>query len=404
MVIACSCPEEHLEKDQNEWIFTATVGEIQTKTAFQADETSIWWSPGDAIAIYYGGSPMSLFTSTNTVEVPQAEFRGKMNVFTGETESGSFNYFWAIYPYSSAYGCDGQSILAHLSDEQEAKSGSFAPNTNVTIAKSSGLALSFYNVCSWFRFSVTKEGVNRVEFRGNNNEDIAGWFYVSMDDNNRPTVTETSYGVKLISLSPPGGASFEVGKIYYIAMLPQVFQNGFTVTFKTDSEAGSRSINSKATFIRSKYNTGYEFDKDIAYAPRAKVGDIIDSNGVGVVCWISDDEMQLLLMSVTELRNEDWPTSNNWCTSYGESWRMPTLDELTMIHTNFSAINASLSKAKYTQLTNEDYGYWSSTPTPHNKKYYCRERLSDGTILSTGTNVNPSSTANYTRAVKMIYK
>ena len=252
-----------------ELVFTAESGEDQSKTAFQSDEISIWWSPFDAICIYYGASDGDKFTATNDTEVAKAEFRGTLSAFTGVSETGDFNYFWAVYPYDAAAGCDGNSVVAVLSERQMAKAGSFAPNTNISIAKSPGLALSFFNACSWFRFSLTKEGVKRVTFTGNNNEDIAGSFRISMGDDSRPTAPEVIQGKKEIILELPGYDAFEVGQMYYITLLPQVFNNGFTVTFETDTETGSRSITSKATYARSKYNTGREFDKNVVYGPES---------------------------------------------------------------------------------------------------------------------------------------
>ena len=403
MTVDCSIPEFNIdaissEMARNEVVFTAVSGEPKTKTVFQADETSIWWSPGDEIAIFYGASEGSKFTASNDAEVAKAEFHGKLKAFTGVTEGGSFNYFWAIYPYSSAVSCDGQSVVATLSDQQVAKAGSFAPNTNVSIAKSLGLALSFYNACAWFRFSVTKEGVKRVIFRGNNNEDIAGVFSITMGEDGRPLAPVVIDGKKEITLELPDNAVFEVGKMYYITLFPQIFENGFTVTFETDSQIGSRSIIAKATYLRSKYNTGYEFDKNIEYANCYNVGDIVDSDGKGVICWVSGDGGQVLLMSVNELKNQNWATSYNWCTSYGQSWRMPTIEELTKIHDNLSVINESLSKADYTQLNKAMICYWSSTVYPDHSNNYYIERLIDGLIYYDGVN----STKNYTRAVKTV--
>lgn len=259
-------PEKEFSK---ELVFIATIFEEQTKTAFQDDETSIWWSPGDAISIFYGASEGSKFTSTNDTEVAKTTFRGTLNAFTGMSESGDFNYFWAVYPFSAAVSCDGSSVVANLSDRQAGKAGSFAPNTNVTIAKSLGLSLAFYNACSWFRFSVKKEGVKRVIFRGNNNEDIAGTFQISMDDDGLPTAPEVILGKKEIVMELPNYEAFEVGSMYYITLFPQVFEKGFTVTFETDTETGSRSINARATYLRSRYNTGRDFDKDIVYGPES---------------------------------------------------------------------------------------------------------------------------------------
>ncbi len=286
MTGACSIKELDLIQDKEfsqELVFTAQSAERRTKTALQADEKSIWWSPGDEISIFYGASEGCRFTSTNTEEVAKTVFRGTLDAFTGETEAGDFNYFWAVYPYSSAVSCDGSSLVANLSDHQVGKSGTFAPNTNIAIAKSLGLSLGFYNACSWFRFSIKKEGVKRVIFRGNNNEDVAGKFSVSMDSNGTPTAPTVVDGKKEIVLTMPNDGTFTVGEMYYITLLPQVFQNGFTVTFETDEEIGSRSITAKATYLRSKYNTGIEFDKSVEYTELVPVNEIWYTSSTGNV-------------------------------------------------------------------------------------------------------------------------
>ncbi|MBR0246089.1 MAG: leucine-rich repeat protein [Bacteroidales bacterium] len=277
---ACSVYEQEntLQKSPmpaQELVFTAQSGEDLTKTAFQADQTSIWWSPQDAISVFYGASEGSQFTSTNTQEVAKAEFRGTLNAFTGESENGDFNYFWAVYPYSAAVSCDGNSVVATLSETQTGKAGSFAHNTNISIAKNAGLSLAFYNTCAWFRFSLKKEGVKRVIFRGNNNEDVAGTFRVAMGVDGRPTAPEVVDGEKEIVLKMAGNEAFEVGEIYYITLFPQVFGQGFTVTMETETETGSRAINASATYLRSKYNTGIDFDKDVVYQPRQDLDNII---------------------------------------------------------------------------------------------------------------------------------
>ena len=163
MTGACSIPEPEsatISKAQTQKVvaFSAESCKPQTKTAFQEDETSIWWSPGDEIAIFYGASNGSKFTATNDTEKARVEFQGELDSFTGVTESGELNYFWAIYPYTSAVNCDGQSVVATLSDKQLAKAGSFAPNTNVTVAKSPGLALSFITCVLGLDSPLKKKG------------------------------------------------------------------------------------------------------------------------------------------------------------------------------------------------------------------------------------------------------
>ncbi len=396
-----------------ELIFTAESGEVQTKTAFQADETSIWWSPRDQICIFYGDSEGSQFTATNDTETAKAVFTGTLNAFTGEAEVGVAHSFWAIYPYSSAISCDGSSIVASLSNHQVAKAGSFAPNTNISIAKSSGMNLSFFNACSWFRFSVQQEGITSVTFRGNNGEIVAGEFSVSMGEDGRPTVPSIveGKGKTEIVLSAPIGKTLEVGKYYYITLFPQIFEKGFTVTFETNSLIGSRSIERSATYLRSKYNTGTLFDKTINYTAKINpsihqysIGDIVEADGVGIVAGVND-EGYILLLSVTELRDMDWGTSYDWCCAYGDSWSMPTIDELTYISQGFYQINECLSAAGYVTLSLRiNKYYWSCSNNPSNSDYYYKERLFDGNInTNMGEDEKKTATVNYTRAVKLIH-
>ena len=269
---ACSIQEQDYTLDESlrkEMVFTAQSGEAQTKTAFQADETSIWWSPGDQICVYSGSFGGSLFTSTNETEVASTDFSGPYISYPGDGQ-----YYWAIYPYSAAYACDGSSVIVTLPDQQTAKAGSFAPNTNITVARSQDSNLFFYNTCSWFRFTVTKEGVKSVTFRGNNKEYVAGRFTVSMDENGIPTAPKLVSGVNTITLTPPYGETFQVGEMYYITLLPQVFTKGFTVIFDTETETASRCISSEATFLRARYNTGRQFDQNITYRGALSLSEI----------------------------------------------------------------------------------------------------------------------------------
>ncbi len=368
---SCSFYEKDniLEKEVcKQWVFTAESGEEDTKTAFQADETSIWWSPNDAISIFYGASDGSKFTSTNTVEVAKAEFRGTLNAFTGESEAGVAYSFWAMYPYESALSCDGNTVEGMLSGCQIAKAGSFAPNTNISLAKSSGLNLSFYNVCSWFRFSVAKEGVRKITFKGNNNENIAGKFRVSFGDDGHPTAPDVVEGVKEIVLESPGNETFEVGKVYYITLFPQVFEEGFTVMFETKTEIGSRSINTRSTYLRSRYNSGIDFDKNVNYSKKDMTNLEVIDLGLSVLwasCnlgamkpeeygsyfawgetesdktnytwasykWTEGSSSTPLKYNTSDGKSELDPEDDAARLFLGEHWRMPTKEELHELST-----------------------------------------------------------------------
>ena len=276
---ACSVQEPQEEiifsgQEVKELLFTAYSSEPETKTTLIQDGTLpdgqpkmiTWWSPADEICIYYGASEGNKFISTNTELVQKATFSGTLNAFTGENDHGDFNYFWAVYPYDAAVSCDGESLVVNLAEEQEAVAGSYANKTNVTIAKAPGLSLGFYNVCSYLRFYVEKEGVISATFRGNNNEDVAGQFSVTIGNDGKPTAPTIINGEKEITLRRPNDEPFVVGESYYFVLLPQTFENGFTVQFDTEEETGSRVISVSAAFTRNNINYGNTaFDHGITY-------------------------------------------------------------------------------------------------------------------------------------------
>ena len=249
-----------------EIIFDASFAdEASTKTSVQSDGASVWWSAHESINVFYGNSESSLFTSTNEEPVSRAQFRGMIPAFTGETEGGGTNYFWAIYPYDAGNTCDGSSVTATLPANQITKPETFADRQWLTIAKAQGLSLSFYAVGAGFRFSVTKEGVTSVTFRGNNNEVLAGKAIITMDGSNRPIIQEYIEPETVITLSAPAGQTLAVGTLYYFSFFPNNFENGFTITFNTATETGTRVYNTAVNFNRTDVHRGRNFDQDVEY-------------------------------------------------------------------------------------------------------------------------------------------
>lgn len=132
------------------------------------------------------------------------------------------------------------------------------------------------------------------------------------------------------------------------------------------------------------------------------LGDIVYSDGTGIVVSVSQSVNEVLLMSVTEIHDRPWEESDDWCRSYGYGWRMPTIDELKVIQPNFAFLNEKLTAAGYAPLTSENKCYWSCTPYEYEAGYYYRERLYDGSIWCYGSDEWHECYANYTRAVKTL--
>ena len=262
---SCSRIENPILQDGSGNVMSLTVeaswGDFpETKTEMQSSG-AIYWSPNDAINLFYGNANSGMFSTDISAPSPTASFNGSISVATGSSEQGvSTQTFWGVYPYDMENSCDGTGVTMTIPSYQGGVPGSFASNLNPSVANSPGLNLAFYNVGSWFLFSVVSEGITSVSFRGNNGEDLVGKVHVTMDASSLPSA-EVLEGESVIFMSPEDGGSFVPGEHYYMVLLPQTLQNGYTFTmYKGDNAVATRVVSSSKTFGRSKYVPGNRID------------------------------------------------------------------------------------------------------------------------------------------------
>ena len=263
LALAASCSIAELEVaeivpvQQREITITATSGELDTRTVREADG-AVLWNPGDQISLFYGSGTEggSCFTAQNTEPARVAQFTGTIGVITGGSEINFENtYFWAVYPYNAAASCDGNSITTVLPSSQVATADTFADDLFLTMGRSQGLSIAFYNICGGVKFTVSEEGIKRVTVKGNSGEQIAGTITVGFDENKLPKVTSIANGSDTIILNAPAGETFQVGKAYYFVIVPTVFENGFTLTFNKGDTWAVYERTQKATIRRSVFGT-----------------------------------------------------------------------------------------------------------------------------------------------------
>ena len=89
-----------------------------------------------------------------------------------------------------------------------------------------------------------------------------------------------------------------------------------------------------------------------------KVGDIIVVGGeMGIVYAVTSDGQHGKVVSVTQGEG-NWEAAKQWCAQYGRGWRMPSKDELLVIHRKGDVLNPILRANGYTTLS----GWcWSSS-------------------------------------------
>ncbi|MBR5175195.1 MAG: Ig-like domain-containing protein [Bacteroidales bacterium] len=234
-----------------------------TRTAVESG-TQVWWEPGDSIKVFCG-SQAACFVSDLSERVAQADFVLAQKGFTiGETDS-----LWALYPYAEEAVFDGQAVTTTLPSTQVARAGSFGKNMNLSLARTTGRTLQFYNVGGGIRFTVTEEGIKKVIFEGLGGESISGKVKIGFDESGIPVVQEVVGGSQFITLLPPEGEdAFQKDTWYYLVAIPGALEKGYKLRFYKDTDYARKVSEKVAQIKRSIYGSLDKADERIEYAPK----------------------------------------------------------------------------------------------------------------------------------------
>ena len=245
-----------------------------TRSALAEDGKTILWTVKDQIKVFTKNQREgALFESVNDEPALTADFEGVLDV----TSISSVNPIYAVYPYTLDSSFDGTFLETSLATEQEALPDGISDHMLPAISVSDDTNLSFYQVATGIRFLVTTEGVKKVIFRGNQGEIVSGKIKVAMNESGRPEVKEIVEGSQWVTLNAPEGGAFETGKMYYLSVLPQNFEKGFTLTFLTENKAARFEFNTDVTFKRTIWKNGNNLEEGISYSEQYL------ANGVPVV-------------------------------------------------------------------------------------------------------------------------
>ncbi len=265
---ACSRNANLMEEDVQQLTLKAYQEgyDAQTKTTVQNGGVQVYWEPAEEIKVFFNGAS-GHFLSQNTENTTVATFAGTLNVVVGATEGANYStQTWGLYPYRSDAVLSDGCMVTTLPASQTGRAGSFAKNTNIAVAQSDGYGLAFYNVCGGVRFSLTQEGIKRVTFEGNNEEAIAGKIKIAFADG-VPVVQEVTEPESIITLTAPGGGTFQTGQWYYISAIPGTLSGGFKMKFYKESESAKLTSSSSAKIKRGIFGSLAEADEDVLFKP-----------------------------------------------------------------------------------------------------------------------------------------
>lgn len=253
--VACNkeLPQEQIPVGEAK-VYSAIADGNETKAVLNGKATN--WENGDAILIYDGTSAAKYVTSLET-PAPNADFV----IADGETALAGKKVI-AVYPEwadgykSSVADVEGKTLnKAYLASNQNAKAGSYDPNTAIAMAYSEDANLEFKNATALLKFTVANENVKTVTVYSISGEKITGEW--ALDYNNgapKATPAEGDASKGWVELSA-GEGTFEVGTEYFISVYPQILAGGFGLEF------GFEGVSAKQ--LVKKYESSVEFKRNV---------------------------------------------------------------------------------------------------------------------------------------------
>lgn len=400
LAIAASCSVKEMETGSvpAPQMFGYTEEDQPTKTAITVDGEgvgTIWWKPADNINVFFETASVRYY-STNQEDATTVVF--ETNAMIGSTESASTNK-WGLYPYNSSATCDGSSVTTTIPAAQQCVPETFGNNLFPMIAHSATNELHFKNVCGGIKFSLSRDDIQSITFKGNNDENIVGKVQFSLDGEENPVATVVA-GEKTITLTPSTGSTFASGTNYYLVMLPTVLSQGFTMTFETEIEIGTFEYTAKSIEIkRSIFAKKADIDTYAIFEPKGSTYEYVDlglsvnwaTMNVGATVpeeygdyfawgetqpkteylWTNYKYCQGTNNTITKytkgstyanngvidnkvlLDSEDDAATANW----GDPWRMPTIAEVSELIKNTQWSRVKINDVYGYKLTSKKAGY-----------------------------------------------
>lgn len=314
MSFACNKMEEEPIADYSQGV-ELTITAVRedylpdTRTVREPDG-SVNWCPLDEISVFYSDNTKggSKFVAQNTEPAAIAEFKGRIEgISVGGENFTNGKYLYGVYPYSATTSFSNGVTTITLPVVQTAAEGTFSNGLFPTIARAQGVNLAFYNICGGVKFTVSRDDITTVIFKGNNNERIAGTAKVVFDATEKPALLPDEVDSKKeITLRAPGGGTFEAGKEYFIVAYPAALNSGFTLTFQTTSMKEGHYVSNKAVEIkRSIFGVVEQADKNITSWNDITVeGGGTDS---GIYLGITGFNQELYLNRITQLTESSKP-------------------------------------------------------------------------------------------------
>lgn len=226
-------------------------GDDDTRIQLNGAQKTVW-NKGDEVSVFYQS-----YTNMKWL------FQGENGDRTGKLKAENSNFgdqtmdeVFIIYPYNPDYriNAEQKAVIASLPATQSYVKGSYGREANIMVATSEFSTFTLKSVCGWLKVQLTGYGekVQSIKLRGNNGEQVAGLVYIDIESAGVTFPGEVG-DYDDVENSVGGGLDFEDAisneakldcgdgvelgaevSSFYIALLPQTFENGLSIDVKCE--------------------------------------------------------------------------------------------------------------------------------------------------------------------------
>ena len=274
---AVSCVKDNMGGADSKTYQASFTEDVQVKTtiAVGAEQSLVSWETSDRVGIMYGSSNLEY----------KADKAGNTSSLSAVSASADASEVWALLPYDASASLSDGVISTTLPAEQKAG----ASFHHLAVAHSTTDVLSFVNVCGLVRVKVTTEGITKVVFAGKGGEKVAGDIDITV------ATTQASEGTSESVALVADGESIPVGD-YFLAVLPQTFESGFTVTaYKGETAVQTKDIAGQVTLERCGIIAGTIREVTISAISSTVVtkGETVKITGTGFSTTVADNAVKV---------------------------------------------------------------------------------------------------------------
>ena len=208
------------------------------------------WTEGDLVSVFYRSNANDKYQFQGKT----GDTEGSIKLVESGTPTVATPRIVAVYPYSASYWFNWETynVEAFLPAEQTYLADSYGVGSSLMVSQSEYKQFSFKNVCGWLKLQFTGTGsVSKIVLRGNCGEQIAGEIYIntadascvlasamgeSGDGTGGNIIADDTVLTEVTLNCGEAGVrlSTETPKAFYIALPPQTFAKGITITATCD--------------------------------------------------------------------------------------------------------------------------------------------------------------------------